>query len=268
VRSAPFTAVGLVERGRGGIASVRAGTRAGIEHLASDRVLAEGKPEFDALWEVVEIVPGWFARVNAAGLYRMLRSERPRTIVEIGSYLGRSTVFFGRAIKQLGIDGRIVSVDPHTGDRHVLEQLEVATLPSYDLFAHHLNAAAVEDVVTARVMTSAQAALEEMGPVDLLYVDGWHSYDAVVADGKAWLPKLSDKGVVVFDDYLMHGEVAHAVEDLSRSGAFHLWGTLAGQAVGGRAPVPPPGVDRALAVFRSPVVRYVYRRRPGSDVVG
>jgi predicted O-methyltransferase YrrM len=268
MRSAQSSTAGLLERGRRGLASVRAGTRAGIEHLAADRALADQKSDFDDLWEVVEIVPGWFARVHAAGLYRVLSSERPRTIVEIGSYLGRSTVFFGRTIKQLGIDGRIVSVDPHTGDRHVLEQLAVPTLPSYELFSHHVAAASVEDVVTARVMTSTQAALEEMGPVDLLYVDGWHSYDAVVADGKAWLPKLSERGLVVFDDYLMHGEVASAVEDLARSGAFHLWGTLAGQAVGGPAPTAPPGVERALAVFRSPVIRYVYRRRPGSESVG
>jgi predicted O-methyltransferase YrrM len=268
MRSARSTTADLVERGRRGLASVRAGTRAGIEHHAADRAVAGRREDFDELWEVVDIVPGWFARVNAACLYRVLSSERPGAIVEIGSYLGRSTVFFGRALKQLGIDGRIVSVDPHTGDRHVLEQLAVPTLPSYDLFSHHLAAASVEDVVTARVMTSTQAALEELGPVDLLYVDGWHSYDAVVADGKAWLPKLSDRGVVVFDDYLMHGEVAHAVEDLARSGAFHLWGTLAGQAVGGRAPTAPPGVERALAAFRSPAVRYVYRRPPGSEPAG
>jgi predicted O-methyltransferase YrrM len=204
------------------------------------------RAEFRQVWRTAHWVPGWFHEGSAALLYGVMRERPPHTVVEIGSYLGRSTVFFGLSMLRLNPHGRVIAIDPHTGDRQQLEGLDADSLPSLELFRQHCRAARIDHLVDARVMTSRQAAREWSGPVDLLFVDGWHSYDAVIADGEAWLPHLSSGGVVVFDDYAAYDEVGRAVRDLAARGRFHLWGSVFGQAVGGADPTPPPFARRAL----------------------
>lgn len=213
------------------------------------------------MWQKANFVPGWFHEGSAAAMYAFIREQSPQTIVEIGSYLGRSSVFFALALQQAGAGGRLVAVDPHTGDRQQLEGLTAQTLPSFELFREHCRAAGVEDLIDARVETSLEAAASWSGPIDLLYVDGWHSYDAVVADGKAWLPHLSDTAAVVFDDYYAYAEVQEGIHELEALGLFRLWGTAFGQAVGGKSTEPPPALRRALLLSRGGLRRALDRQR-------
>jgi hypothetical protein len=188
-------------------------------------------------------------------MYRLMCEAPPRTVVEVGSYLGRSTVFFALTLRDVNPSARVVSIDPHTGDRQQLEGLGTDRLPSFELFKQHCRAAGVEEMVDARVATSLGVAADWSDPVDLLYVDGWHSYEAVVADGEAWLPHLSTGGAVVFDDYLAYDEVREAVHELARRDLYRLWGSVFGQAIGGRAAEPPGSLQRALILSRGGIKR-------------
>ena len=235
--------------------SSRAVARAARTRFGTELVKWPYRDDFDAIWAKVDRIPGWFHEGNAAAMYGVIRELRPETIVEIGSYLGRSSVFFALSLRETGIGGRLVAVDPHTGDRQQLAELATGSLPSLDLFREHCRAAGVEDLIDVRVATSLEAAEAWSGAIDLLYVDGWHSYDAVVADGKAWLPHLSPDGVVTFDDYLAYEEVRDGVHELADLGLFRVWGTVFGQAVGGVSSEPPPALRRALLVSRGGVRR-------------
>lgn len=215
-------------------------------HYVTDAVKFPYRAEFDSVWKMVEWVPGWFHEGSAAVLFGVIRAGAPGSIIEIGSYLGRSTTFFALSLRALGLDGQVVAVDPHTGDRQLLEGLGIASLPSFDLFQLHCRAVGVEDIVVPKVATSLEAAAEWSGPIGVLFVDGWHSYQAVIDDGRAWLPHLTKDAVAMFDDYAAYEEVRAAVEQLAAEGTFHLWGSIFGQAVGGRQPTPPPAVSRAL----------------------
>jgi hypothetical protein len=214
--------------------------------LACDLLAWHFRDELAPIWQVVDQIPGWLREPNAIAMFGTMRAEPPQVIVEIGSYLGRSTVFFGLCLKQLNPSGRVVAIDPHTGDRQHLDALAVDELPSFQLFEQHCRAAGVQRWVDARRATSLEAAEGWSEPVDLLYIDGWHSYEAVLDDGRAWLPHLSERGVVFFDDYANYDEVENAVVQLADEGSFHLWGTIFRQAVGGRQPAPPDAVKRAI----------------------
>lgn len=53
---------------------------------------------------------GWFAPLDAAASYAIVRDAAPRRIVEVGS--GHSTRFLARALHDGGCDGTILSIDP------------------------------------------------------------------------------------------------------------------------------------------------------------
>ena len=52
----------------------------------------------------------WFPRLDAAAAYAMVRSTRPKRIVEVGS--GHSTRFLARAVTDGGLDTEIIAIDP------------------------------------------------------------------------------------------------------------------------------------------------------------
>jgi predicted O-methyltransferase YrrM len=52
--------------------------------------------------------------------------------------------------------------------------------------------------------------------IDFVYIDASHEYDDLVADIKAWLPKLNKGGIMAGDDYGVgvHPDVKRAVDEL------------------------------------------------------
>jgi predicted O-methyltransferase YrrM len=68
----------------------------------------------------------WFPRLDAAAAYAMVRSTRPRRIVEVGS--GHSTRFMARAVADGGLDTRITAIDPRP--RAPIEGLKVEWIRS------------------------------------------------------------------------------------------------------------------------------------------
>jgi len=230
----------------------------------SIQYLASRDPRFAEAWELAHLIPGWFDQVNAAAQFLVLAEVRPTTIVEIGSYLGKSTVFYAKSLELLGIDGTVTAIDPHTGDRQHLEALGVSELPSFEMFRSHLQAAGVLDKVHAIVSTSHEAAAGWSDPIDFLFIDGWHTYEAVVEDGRDWIPHLTDRGVVVFDDASKHAGMKRAVRELATDGTMHLYGEAFGQAYAGRRPDVPSSVRTALKADR-PLTRHLPASASSAD---
>ena len=243
-----------------GPTAIKAGLAAAVDTQAvRDIVMDDAR--FQEMWSVVAAVPGSFAEVNAAALFSLLRALPIARVVEIGSYLGRSTVFFARTLQILNAAGpNVFAIDPHTGDRQQLQALGTASLPSFDLFNAHIDACSVRQLVTPIVKSSSDAASGWTQKIDLLYVDGWHSYDAVMRDGRDWLPHLSPFGMVCFDDYARYEEVQRAVDELAGEGQFVFWGNVFGQAIGGRGSAPN-GTQRLLTIAGRPLTRRLHRVR-------
>lgn len=159
------------------------------------------EPGFIASADRAESIHGWLSRAEGEVLYQLAsRVSVGRVVVEIGSFLGRSTAYLGLGVRP-GVP--VYAIDPHTGDRTWVERFAIEKADTSPAFMRNMVRLGLEQVVVPVVATSAAAAAawDEDRPVGLLFIDGWHSSDAVYQDGSLWLPTVAPDGVVVFDDW-------------------------------------------------------------------
>ena len=195
-------------------------------------------------WPSIDPVDGWLTKLEAELLFALARDvPAGHAIVEIGSYKGRSTLTFSAGA---GSGVPIFAVDPHTGDRTQVERGEV--VDTWAEFRANLASAGTQSVVPVRA-PSVEAAKSYRGPeIGLLFIDGWHSTEAVLADWESWRPFLSTAPTIVFDDW-NHPEVRIAIDSLLP----HLPGR-----------VGAVGKDEVFADRVPRRVRRLCRYRPGS----
>jgi predicted O-methyltransferase YrrM len=154
VRRLAFAAATLFGLRRGFFIPYRyAASAAPAEYPALRPLFAAAEPRFAALLEAIEAYRGdllsiaagdgparfdqdWFPRLDAAAAYALVRGERPRRIVEIGS--GHSTRFLARAVADGSLATEITYVDPAPraaiAALGVHHRLELLTAADPDLF--------------------------------------------------------------------------------------------------------------------------------------
>lgn len=187
---------------------------AALTRLQPQRLLRWEPAGFQDVWPTLEAIEGWRYRQDLVVLYLLAR-ELPASglTLEIGSYKGLGTAALAFGARDGGHD-TVHTVDPHTGDRQALEAAG-AELPSSEAdLRRNLSVAGVADAVVAHTARSDELAARWDGaPLRLLFVDGWHSYDAVASDLRNWAPLVSPGGAVLVDDYDNYPGVAQATDD-------------------------------------------------------
>jgi FMN phosphatase YigB (HAD superfamily) len=132
----------------------------------------------------------WFA-------YDLLRWLQPRRIVELGSHWGCSFFAFSQAVMEGELDTECHAVDTWEGDPdagfygpEVFESFSEIVRTWFSSVDIHIHQMTFDEALP-------QFADES---VDLLHIDGYHSYEAVRHDFETWLPKLAPNGIVLFHD--------------------------------------------------------------------
>lgn len=145
-------------------------------------------------------------------LYLLAREAAGRggTVVEIGAWRGASTVALALGLRDAG-RGCVCSIDPHAEFTGVLGGR--FSEADHAAFLKNIEQHDVAGWVDHRCMTSAAAAKDWQGRIDLLWIDGDHRYDGIANDIRLWVPHLADDGWLVLDDHTPGSDVEVAVRD-------------------------------------------------------
>ena len=127
---------------------------------------------------------------------------------EIGSYCGKSACYIGLACKEVG--SKLYSVDHHRGseeqqygEEYFDEEIydfsanQVNTLP---LFLKNIKKFNLQDHIEPMVMTSVDASVNVPDNLDLIFIDGSHTFESARNDYLHWKPKLRPGGILAIHD--------------------------------------------------------------------
>lgn len=144
----------------------------------------------------------------------LVYTMNPTTIVELGVDWGYSTFVFGTALQDLkkrtqhegnvyGID--IFQGDHHAGHRQTYESV-MKTIEDHEL---------TQIYILKGFFTSVSKTWRR--PIDILHIDGLHTYEAVHEDFTHWAPFLKEDGIILFHDVAIEQfgikDFFHQVED-------------------------------------------------------
>jgi predicted O-methyltransferase YrrM len=139
----------------------------------------------------------------------------PELIVELGTHHGVGALHFNYGCPT----AKIITID-------------IAKYPNRPIMAK-------KGIVSVLCDSTKYADQVEDGTVDILFIDANHTYESLIADFNAWLPKMKESGIVLFDDVgwdmvltpktarMIHGKVAGENTYMS-----HAWEEIVAQEYG------------------------------------
>jgi len=139
---------------------------------------------------------GWFG--NQAQLDMIFRDDI-KVVIEIGSWLGKSTRYFA---EKVGPQGKVYAIDTWLGsDLEREHQVDPRLKNLYHLFLSNTKQSGYANIIIPMRMKSQEAASALNVKGDLVYIDGAHDYNSVYEDILAWKDHVNAGGILCGDDW-------------------------------------------------------------------
>ena len=155
--------------------------------------------------------PSWLEHIPFA--FWIVEAVRPGVLAELGTQSGNSYSAFAQAVQMLGLSTAAYAVDTWQGDtqagfydEHVYEEWSGYHDRHFGSFSR-LVRSTFDEAVTHF----------PDGTIDLLHIDGCHTYEAARHDYDHWIEAVAPDGVVLFHD------TAHRDGGF---GVYRLWDEL------------------------------------------
>ena len=156
---------------------------------------------YEAVQEQIDEMRGWLRPAQARRLWELARGVPPAgTVVEIGSFQGKSTVLLASAVDQ---SAAVYAIDPHAGNDRAPGEWDSGTVEGEAdrvMFFENLEKCGVRDRVISVRQFSQNAHHLVPAPIDLLYVDGAHGYAPALSDITGWGDRVVPGGAMAIHD--------------------------------------------------------------------
>lgn len=167
------------------------------------------EPMEPAARELAEAARGFMPPDEGLALYdAAMRVDIAGPWLEIGSYCGKSALYFGPAAQATGtlffaLDHHRGSEENQAGWEHHEPDLvddEIGRMDTLPIFRRTVFDAGLEGTVVALVGESIPIANAWTTPLGLLFIDGGHGHDPAHADYEHWVPHLAVGGTLLIHD--------------------------------------------------------------------
>jgi predicted O-methyltransferase YrrM len=176
---------------------------------------------FVQLPESFNSIPGYLHPLEGRFLYWLAGKVPPGGLaLEVGSFKGKSSACIAAGLNH----ARLACVDTWHNDAMPYDDAS-DVMPEFVS-----NVEPYRDLIEAHRGTSTTVAATWTRPIDLLFIDGDHSYEGCRADLNAWIDFVKQGGWIAFHDSSEAG-VASAINELfpeqMRSSNLNAWSVFA-----------------------------------------
>lgn len=155
----------------------------------------------------VQPVQGWTFDDAGVALYKLANFYSPNgTVVELGNWKGKSTLWLGYGIEDRMDKGKVYAIntweESPDEDNHRAFLKDYNENQLYEEFSQNIHDNSLDHIVipirgdTANVSKQWNLDLK----IGLLHIDASHEYEAVRRDFEFWSPYVMNQGIIVFDD--------------------------------------------------------------------
>lgn len=151
------------------------------------------KPDFEFKKDIPDFT--WAGHTFFA--YDLVKNFKPEVLVELGSYKGTSSMAFTQAAKDENLNTNLYFVDSWEGE----EQTGYYSQDVYELFTSLMKKYfSKQNVHPLKMLFDEALEKFQSKSIDVLHIDGLHTYEAVKHDYETWKDKVKDNGTILFHD--------------------------------------------------------------------